>query len=435
MRGSGQSIKRWWVAGLCAGFLVCACGPAAPAAEPSPAEAESTGGGDGRVVLAGARVLDGRGGVQEDQDIVVQGGQIVEIVPSGQGQGAVRYDLSDKTIMPGLIDTHVHIGWHFDEATGKTHSGAVEETPEESALYAAQNAWETLMGGVTTVQSLGAEVDIPVRDFINQGRIPGPRILTSITAVSERTGTPNQIRAHVNAMADQGADVIKIFASGSIRDGGKPTLSQEQLSAACGTASERGLRSFVHAYDPEVVKRVIAAKCTGVEHGSLLDLPTLQLMADAGIYFDPNIDLVLRNYFENAEHFVGVGNYTEEGFEQMRNAVPLSLRVFQEGLTVPGLKMVFGTDAVAGSHGRNYQELVYRINEGGQDPMDAIVSATSLAAEELGLEGHIGALAPGMDADIIALDGNPLQDADALGRVTFVMRAGTVYKNAPTGVN
>ena len=384
---------------------------------------------DAAIVLHADRVLDGRGGMLLDRDVVVRDGRIVEIVAGGQGRGDARYDLAGLTVMPGLIDTHVHINWHFDRSTGKTHSGQVEETSEETVLYAAQNAWETLMGGVTTVQSLGSPVDLPLRDFIDDGRIPGPRVLTSVSPINAGTGGPDEIRARVTALADQGADVIKIFAAGSIRDGGAPTLSQAQLDAACGQARARGLRTMVHAYDPETVRRVVQAGCTGVEHGALLDLPTLQLMAANGVYFDPNIDLVFRNYFENDEHFLGVGNYTKEGFDAMRRALPAALRVFEQALTVPDLKIVFGTDAVAGSHGRNYQELVYRIDVGGQDPMAAVVSATSLAAEELGLEDRIGAVAPGMEADLIALDGNPLDDSEALGRVVFVMRGGRIYKN------
>ncbi len=383
------------------------------------------------IVIHAGRVLDGMGGASADRDVVIRGGHIVEVAPGGEGEGDVRYELGDLTLLPGLIDTHVHIGWHFDRSTGRTHSSDVDESPEESALYAAANAYTTLMSGVTTVQSLGAPVDVPLRDAIAAGQVPGPRVITSVSAITPRTGSPNDIRARVDELADQGADVIKIFASASIRDGGVPTLSQEQLDAACGQATERGLRSFVHAYDPEAVRRVVAAGCTGVEHGALLDHPSLELMAEHGVYLDPNIDLVFRNYFENADRFLGVGNYTEEGFALMAEAQPKALTVFQTGLEVPGLKMVFGTDAVAGTHGRNYQELVYRIEAGGQDPMDAIVSATSLAAEALGLEDEIGRLAPGFAADLIATVGDPTEDPSALGRVVFVMKAGSVVRNDP----
>ncbi|HSG47362.1 MAG TPA: amidohydrolase family protein, partial [Longimicrobiales bacterium] len=151
-------------------------------------------------------------------------------------------------------------------------------------------------------------------------------------------------------------------------------------------------------------------------------------------YLDPNIDLVMRNYFENAERFLGVGNYSEEGFAQMRAAQPKALAVFQEGLRVPGLKMVFGTDAVAGSHGRNLEELVYRIRAGGQDPMEAITSATSLAAEEMGLWDVTGRIAPGLAADLVAVAGNPLEDPSALLRPVFVMKGGRVYRNDGAGM-
>ncbi len=384
------------------------------------------------IVVRSTHVLDGAGNDLGARDVVVRGDRIAEVAPHGSARGDAVYDLAGRTLIPGLIDTHVHIGWHFDRSTGKTHSGRVQESAEDAALYAAANAWETLQGGFTTVQSLGAMVDLPLRDAIASGALPGPRILTSGIAVNAGTGGPDEIRAHVDRMAEAGVDAIKIFASASIRDGGGPTLEQAQLDAACGQARAHGLRSFVHAYDPESVRRVVAAGCTGVEHGALLDRPTLELMAERGVYLDPNIDLVLRNYFENADRFLGVGNYTEEGFAQMRAALPKALAVFREGLQVPGLHMVFGTDAVAGSHGRNWEELGYRIREGGQDPMAALVSATSLAAEEMGIGDRTGRIVAGLAADLVALDGDPLRDSDAYGRVAFVMAAGRVVRNEPS---
>jgi imidazolonepropionase-like amidohydrolase len=166
-----------------------------------------------------------------------------------------------------------------------------------------------------------------------------------------------------------------------------------------------------------------------VEHGALLDAETLRVLAEHGTWFDPNIDLVFRNYFENKERFLGIGNYSEEGFAQMRKAVPRALEVFRQALATPGLRVVFGTDAVAGSHGRNFEELIYRVETGGQDPMAAIVSATSLAAESLGLQKEIGAVAPGFDADLIAVEGDPLQDIRALKRVVWVMKGGKVVRS------
>jgi imidazolonepropionase-like amidohydrolase len=148
------------------------------------------------------------------------------------------------------------------------------------------------------------------------------------------------------------------------------------------------------------------------------------------VYFDPNIGLVLQNYIENKQRFLGIGNYNDEGFAFMEKAVPTNYPMFKRALAAK-VKMPMGTDAVAGAHGQNARELVTRVQQGGQSPMDAIVSATSLAAESLGLGQHVGALKPGLQADIVAVDGNPLQDITALRRVGFVMRGGRVYKHAP----
>jgi imidazolonepropionase-like amidohydrolase len=379
------------------------------------------------VTVRADRVLDGRGGVLDGATVRVAGGSIAA-VEKAAGE-APTYDLRGLTLLPGGVDTHVHIGWHFGD-DGKSREGAdPAEPPMRTALYAVENAVATLRGGITTVRSLGAAEDRELRDFLARGTIPGPRLLTSLTPLDEETGPPEKMREAVAKLAAGGADVIKIFASKSIRDGGGPTLSQEQLDAACGEARARHLRTAVHAHGVESARRAVAAGCTSIEHGVLLDAETLRLMAAHGTYFDPNIDLVFRNYFENQAHFLGIGNYTEAGFAQMRKAVPLALAVFRQALATPGLKVVFGTDAVAGAHGRNFEELVYRVEQGGQDPGAAIVSATSLAAESLGLADRIGAVAPGLDADLIAVDGDPTKDIRALLRVVWVMKGGTVVKN------
>ena len=375
------------------------------------------------IVIKAARVIDGRGHLYRNAAVVVDGAKIVRIDEHPQ---RANRDLGDRTLMPGGIDTHVHIGWHFDK-NGRSSEGE-NETPQEAALFAAENGWRTLMGGVTTVQSLGAAVDKPLRDAIARGVLPGPRILTAIDPISNPKLTPDELREAVRKLAADGADVVKVFASQSIRNGGAPTMSQDQMNAICGEAKGHGLRVAVHAHGPESVQRSVLAGCTSIEHGALIGQAELDLMAAHGTYFDPNIDLVFRNYFENKEHFLGIGNYTEEGFAQMAKAVPKALNVFQLGLKTKGLKMVFGTDAVAGSHGRNFQELVYRVRKGGQAPMDAITSATSLAAQSLGLGDRVGTIAPGFEADLIAVDGDPLQDITALERVSFVMKGGTIYK-------
>ena len=376
------------------------------------------------IVIRAARLIDGRGGLFTNAAVVVDGTKIVRI---DVHPTRADYDLGDRTLLPGGIDTHVHIGWHFDSA-GRSSNGE-NERAEESMLYGVENAYRTLMGGITTVQSLGAPSDKPLRDAVARGVIPGPRILTAIDPISDNKLTPDQIREAVRRLKSEGADVVKIFASESIRSGGGPTMSQEQMDAACGEAKLLGLRAAVHAHGPESVKRAVLAGCTSIEHGALIDQATLDLMAAHGTYFDPNIDLVFRNYFENKSHFIGIDNYTEEGFAQMAKAAPKALNVFQLGLRTKGLKIVFGTDAVAGSHGRNFEELIYRVKTGGQDPMAAITSATSLAAESLGLGNTVGAIAAGFEADLIAVDGHVLRDITALNRVVFVMKSGRVVKN------
>jgi quinoprotein glucose dehydrogenase len=397
---------------LRAAFVACALVPSALAAQDA--------------TLRVGTLLDGRGGVQRDVTVVVQGGRIARVEP-GHAQPAT-HDLSRFTVMPGGIDTHVHINWHFD-ADGRTHH-VQDETPEQAFGYAVENARVTLLSGITTVQSLGAAIDARLRAAIAQGDVPGPRVITSLRSLNERTGTPDQIRVRVRELKAEGADVIKIFASASIRDGGGPTMSQEQLDAACGEATAQGLRSAVHAHGPESAQRAINAGCTVIEHGALLDDATLDLMDSRRTFYDPNIGLVLQNYLENRAQFEGVGNYNAEGFAHMERAVPRALDTFRRALQRKNIRIVFGTDAVAGAHGRNFEEIIYRVQQGGQDAMDAIVSATSRAAESLGLQDSIGAIAPGMNADLIALDGNPAEDITALRRVTFVMKSGSAIRDS-----
>ena len=367
------------------------------------------------------QVIDGRGGVTTNATVTIRDGRIVSVGPAS---GTPTIDLGSLTLLPGFIDTHVHIGWHFD-AKGRYQNGP--EPPEQAALYGAENAYVTLMAGFTTVQSVGAMSDKVLRDAINRGVLPGPRIPSSLGQISNQKMTPDQIRERIRQLKGEGADLIKIFASASIRDGGTPTLSQEQVDAACGEARAQGLRTLVHAHSPESMLRAARAKCTQVEHGGLANAEALKALADGGIYFDPNVGLVTQNYLENKAKFLGIGNYTEEGFASMEKALALRGPMLLTALKTPGLKIVMGTDAVAGAHGQNAREPIERVKI-GQQPMDAIIGMTSLAAESLGLGKELGAIANGLDADLVAIDGDPLQDITALQRVRFVMRHGTVYK-------
>ena len=374
------------------------------------------------LTIRAAQLLDGKGGSQANAVVRVAGSKIDRVGPS---TGAATIDLGSLTLLPGFIDTHVHIGWHFDE-TGKYHSGP--EPPEQAALYGAENAYVTLIAGFTTVQSVGAASDKPLRDAIARGVLPGPRILTSLGPVTNAKWTPDQIREDIRAKKKNGADLIKIFASESIRTGGTPTLSQEQLDAACGEARAQGVRSMVHAHSAEAMMRAAHAGCTVVEHGALATQDAFNLLAEKGVYFDPNIGLVTQNYLENKQRFLGIGSYTEEGFAAMEKALALKDAMFGMAIKTPRLKIVHGTDAVAGGHGQNAREVVERVKS-GQKPMDAIIGLTSLAAESMGLDKVTGAIAPGLEADLVAVEGDPLKDITALQRVRFVMKGGKIYKH------
>jgi imidazolonepropionase-like amidohydrolase len=378
---------------------------------------------DSPIVIRAGRLLDGKGGTLRNATIVVRGTHVEKV--EAKSKQPPTYDLSRLTLMPGWIDTHVHIGWHFDRNQRRA--------PDASPLDAAGNAYLTLMAGFTTVQSLGALSDRDLRGAIERGLIPGPRLLTSLGYVGENTGRPSVIRQTIRQFKQDGADVIKLFATRTTRKGGEEAIAEAQIQAACGEAKAQGLRAVAHALSSDGARAAVLAGCTSIEHGTMLDDGVLDLMRERGVYFDPNF-LVLHNYLENKPKFLGIGNYTEQGFASLERAVPLMADVFRRAMA-KGVKVVFGTDAVAGAHGRNAEEFVYRVRDGGQKPMDAIVSATSLAAESLGLADRIGTLAPGFEADLVATDGNPLDDITVVRRVMFVMKGGQVMKNVAKNIS
>ncbi len=373
------------------------------------------------ITLRAPLVIDGRGGSRTDTMVTVKDGKIRVLGPA---TGTPTYDLAGLTLLPGFIDTHVHIGWHFD-ANNRFQSGP--EPAEQAVLYAAENAWVTMMAGFTTIQSVGSPADKALRDAINRGVLPGPRLLSSLGQIANPKLTPAELRAQVRKFKADGADLVKIFASASIRDGGTPTLSQEQLDALCTEARTLGLRSMVHAHAPEAMMRAARAGCTVVEHGGLATPEALAFLAEKGVWFDPNIGLVTQNYLENKTKYLGIGNYTAEGFDSMEKALGMKDAMFSAALKTKGLKMAMGTDAVAGAHGQNMREIIERVKS-GQAAMDAITILTSKSAESMNLQMETGAIYPGLAADLVAVEGNPLTDITALQRVRFVMRNGVVYK-------
>src|SRR5580658_9256724 len=353
------------------------------------------------IVISTSTILDGKGGVLKDQQIVIEGSEIRTVAA---GKAKPDYDLRGLTVMPGWIDTHIHLNWHLDAASKSVNNGG---KPEDMALATAADAWITLQGGFTTIQSVGAAVDANVRDFVARGLLPGPRILTSFRQIQgtnqdKTRPDPEALRELVRKTKQDGADVIKLFATTGLGAGGEQSMTDEQIQAVCGEAKAVGLRSVVHAIGDAGARAAVLAGCTSIEHGTFLTDETLETMAQRGTFFDPNL-LVLHNYLENRAAYT----FTEEQLATIEKGIAPTEDVIRRA-RVHKVKVTFGTDAVAGSHGRNAEEFIYRVRDAHDKPMDALISATSRSAESLGMGETIGTVAPGFDADLVATDGNPL---------------------------
>jgi imidazolonepropionase-like amidohydrolase len=380
-----------------------------------------------RIVVNAGTLLDGTGKVLKQQQIVIENGKIVSVA---RGNAKADYDLGNATVMPGWIDTHTHLQWHMN-AENKAVAGGVPDA--EMVLYDEADAWLSLEGGFTTVQSPGSRFDKPVRDMIHEGILPGPRVLTSLIQIQGATGqgadrhvlTPDELRELVRKTKAEGADFIKLFATTGLGAGGGQSATDEQIQAVCSEAKSLGLRVIVHAIGDEGARAAVLAGCTSIEHGTFLKEATLKLMVERGTYFDPNL-IVLHNYLDNH----GSYTFTEAQLKTIENGIAPTEDTLRRARKL-GVKIIFGTDAVAGTHGRNAEEFVYRVRDAGETPMDAIVSATSTSAESLGLGKEIGTVAPGYDADLVAVEGDPLTDITAVRHVVFVMKGGKVYVDRP----
>lgn len=378
---------------------------------------------DGVTIIHAGTLLDGRGGSSRNVWVVVRGHRIERVSATPvRLAGATVIELGTATLLPGLIDGHVHPGWYVDR-NGKRNSAHSGDSPADEALARAGNLYATLMAGVTTIQSIGGPEDFALRDATTRDVIPGPRILTSGTPISSSRPTPDSLRATVRALKAQGVDLIKLFASSGLGAGGAQTLSDEQLGAICGEARSLGLRTLVHAISAASVRAAVLAGCTQIEHGIFVTDAELELMAKHGTIFDPQVCLVFQNYVDHPDAY----GFTDASLAPLKAALPTASAMFRRALTTPGLKLVFGTDAVALAHGRNVDELLCRVAS-GQSPMAALVSATSRGADALGLGSTLGAVASGYEADLIAVDGDPSRDIGAMRNVVFVMRGGRRYR-------
>ena len=385
------------------------------------------------VILRAVRAYDRHGQAITPAVVHVRDGRIVAVGSAVTPAGAREVDLGSATLLPGLVDAHVHITNHFD---------ARGERASATSLYGARAARALLLSGFTTVRTLGSPdfADVDLRDAIAEGLVPGPRLLVSGEGITDGPGTvaaegaragrgeapatEAELRAAVRERIEGGADWVKIFASQSSRAGGRPTYSQQQLAWMVDEAGKAGVPVAAHAHAAEAARRAVMAGARTIEHGALLDEETLALMRDHGVYYSPNLYLS-EYYLSHGDDF----GYTEEQLAWTARLLPPRTEIFGKAAD-RGVKIIHGTDANSGWvwSGDTAVEFVRRV-AAGQSPRDALVSATSLAAEALAMEDEIGDLRAGLLADVVAVDGDPLADIGALRRVVFVMKDGTIYRS------
>ncbi len=411
---------------------------------PALADAQST------TYLHCGKLIDGVGGLQQNKTIVVEDGKIVRIADGflGAAAGAKMVDLKQATVLPGFIDLHVHVE---SELNPKAYVEKFTLNPADVALRATTYMRKTLEAGFTTVRDLGGSgVNISLRNAINAGYVTGPRIFTAEKAIATTGGhaDPSNGRnqelsfdagpeAGVINSADEawkavrtryknGADCIKITATGGVlsvaKDGKGAQFRDHELEAIVAAAKEYGMHTAAHAHGIDGMQRAIRAGITTIEHGTLMDEETADLMIEYGTYWVPTL---------SAGSFVAEKAKTPGFFPAIIVPKAISIGSQQKEIFTKmykkGVKIAFGTDSGVSPHGDNAKEFGYLV-ECGVKPMDAITSATSTAAMILGQGEALGQLKAGFTADIVAVPGNPLEDIHLLEKVDFVMKEGKVVK-------
>jgi imidazolonepropionase-like amidohydrolase len=408
---------------------------------PGPIEAQA-------LTVTAARLLEVETGrVLNGQVIRIENGTISSVGPRAAGE-PVDIDLGDVTLLPGLIDAHVHL------------AGGEELTPYEdlkqsaarAAIEGVANARKTLLAGFTTVRDLGSRdfADVALRDAIAAGTIPGPRMLVAVKSLSATGGHgddnelpedihverykaladgPDAIRHKVRENVKYGADWIKLLATGGVMSAGTdPTMAdytEEEIHAAVVAAADKRRDVAVHAHGAEGIKRAIRAGARSIEHASMLDDEAVKLAREHGVW------LVMNPYTNRYMLERGAaGGYEPYQLEKARQVLDLKMASLRKAVAA-GLKLAYGTDAGVQVHGVNGRQFAMYV-EAGMSPLAAIRSATVVNAELLRMEGRIGTLHPGAWADIIAVRGDPLADVRALETPAWIMKAGEVVTaNAP----
>lgn len=402
------------------------------------------------VVFAGRLVDVAAGDVLDDRALVLEGERIQEVLPASEAPSGQRtIDLSARTVLPGLIDSHAHLIGQMDGGQG--YGYLVNRSSAQEALTGVTNALATLLGGVTTVRDVGtfhAFVDLALREAIEDGRIVGPRMMCAgayvtcpggggditglppeVPVPSElRVGVstgPEEVRANVRRIFDAGADFIKVLATGAVltsgTDPGKPELTEEEIRAAVEEAEARGTHVAAHAHGAEGAKRAIRAGARSIEHASLIDDEAIGLMVERGTY-------LVADMFDG-DWMIREGprlGYSDEVLRKTEMTNDAQRENFAKAVKA-GVKIAFGTDSGIYPHGMNAKNLAFHVRF-GQTPMEAIRSATLISAELMGWEDRVGSLRPGRFADLIAVDGDPLHDVTVLEDIPFVMKGGDVVK-------
>jgi len=418
--------------------FACTAPAAFAAAAPTP--------GPVTVVKAGKLVDVAAGRVRNDQLIVIQDGRIVAVGPAGATTvpaGAALVDLSDKTVLPGLIDTHTHV---TGDPTSPPYYGYGISVPRE-ALKGARFARETLLAGVTTIRNVGASgyADVALRDAINAGDVIGPRMLVSGPAIGITGGHcdgnllapeyaergegvadgPDAVRAMVRKNVKYGVDVIKYCGTGGVFSKGTRVGAQqytpEEVAALVDEAHMHGRKVAVHAHGANGIKVALKAGVDTIEHASLIDQEGLDLAKKNDAYL--SMDIFNTEYTQTAGPKRGE---FEEFLRKDREVAQAQRDNFRKAVQM-GIKLTMGTDTGVHPHQDAPKQLAYMVQY-GMTPMQAIQAATKVGAEALGIGSEVGQIAPGYSADLVAVTTDPLADIHALDAVEFVMKQGTVYK-------
>lgn len=405
-----------------------------------------------RTILHCGKLIDvTKGKLLTEYTIIVENNKITDVQPGYTSAAATDkvIDLKNKTVMPGLIDCHVHLE---DETNPNQYLNKFTYNPADYAYQSVVYAERTLMIGFTTVRDLGGKgVNISLRNAINKKLIKGPRIWTAGRSIATTGGHADFTNGYrkdlmtdlgpedgvVNGTADcmhavrqrykEGSDLIKITASGGVlsvaKSGENPQFTEEEIKAIIATAKDYGFKVAAHCHGAEAMKRAVRAGVNSIEHGTYMDEEVMQLMKQNGTYYVPTI---------TAGKAVGdsakkPGYYPDLVTPKALAIGPKIQSTFSKAYKA-GIKIAFGTDAGVYMHGKNWLEFVY-MNEGGMPVMETIQAATVAAADLIGISDLVGSIEKGKLADIVAVEGDPIKDVQAMGKMKFVMKDGVIYKN------